>query len=94
MNPPLFHFTEQDVYVIVVGACSLQFSKKGVLMMRILNVIKIDKGTVVTNEGVYNWNFTDNGIDGLLINEKTAEVYKVITTERDENDNVKTITVN
>lgn len=61
--------------------------------MRILNVSKTDKGTVVTNEGVYNWDFADNGIDGVLINEKTAEVYKVVATKRDENDNVVAITL-
>ena len=61
--------------------------------MRKLYVERYDKGSILTVEGVFNWDFAENGIDGILVSEVTGEVYRVIGVERDEDDMVVTISV-
>ena len=61
--------------------------------MRKLYVERYDKGSILTVEGVFNWDFAENGIDGVLISEETGEAYRVIGVERDEDDMVTAIMV-
>ena len=61
--------------------------------MRKLYVERYDKGSILTVEGVFNWDFAENGIDGILVSENTGEVYRVIGVERDEDETVMTILV-
>ena len=60
--------------------------------MRKLYVERYDKGSILTDEGIFNWDFAEDGIDGILVGEDTGKVYRVIGVERDEDDMILTIT--
>ncbi|MFU0833946.1 MAG: hypothetical protein ACFWUC_13550 [Oscillospiraceae bacterium] len=58
--------------------------------MKRINVIKdIGYGCFKTDCGNLTWDFDANGVDGVLINEENGQIYKIISDERDDEDNVK-----
>lgn len=60
--------------------------------MKTLIAERYEKGSILTAEGVFNWGFAENEIDGILVSENTGEVYRVIGVKRDENDTIMIIT--
>jgi hypothetical protein len=59
-----------------------------------INVIDdLGRGCFKTDCGNLTWNFDKNGIDGVLINEENGQIYKIISDERDHEDNVKVFVV-
>lgn len=56
--------------------------------MKKIEVISTDGyGGVETNIGKLTWDFDTNGVDGILIDENN-QIYKIISDERDSNDEV------
>jgi hypothetical protein len=62
-------------------------------MERIHVIDNIGRGCFKTDCGNLTWNFDANGVDGVLINEENGQIYKIISDERDDEDNVKVFVV-
>lgn len=56
--------------------------------MKITVIEDMGYGSFKTDIGDLTWDFDTNGIDGILVQNDNDCVYKVLSDERDDNDNV------